>query len=217
VIWFVHDRRRADGVPVTDHGEGDVRELDRRAMVAVGEVIAAVESADLDRPTPCGKWSLAELLEHVVSENRGYGASALGAPAIVSIWYSGNLEPDPHRAFQDSMARVTAAFAAPGVYEGTFEVREFGYFPAPVAIGMHFVDLLVHGWDVAMSAGLPYRPEDDLASSALAIASRWPNMGARRRLYGRHVAVTTGASDFTRLLGLLGRSPSWTPPGDLRS
>jgi uncharacterized protein (TIGR03086 family) len=202
---------------VTDHGVGDVRELDRRALAAAGEIIAAVRSADLGKPTPCRKWPLAGLVEHLVSENRGYAASALGAPAIVSIWYSGNLQPDPHRAFQDSTAWVTDAFAAPGVYEDRFEVREFGYFPAPVAIGIHFVDVLVHGWDVAVSLGLPYRPDDQLASCALAIASGWPKTGERRRQYGRRVRVPAGVSDFTQLLGLLGRSPSWTPPRDPRS
>jgi uncharacterized protein (TIGR03086 family) len=197
---------------MADHGVGDVRELDRRALAATGEVIAAVRSADLDQPTPCTKWSLTGLLEHLVNENRGYAASSMGAPAIVSIWYSGDLKPDPHRAYRDSAAWVTDAFAAPGVYEGRFEVRAFGYFPAPVAIGMHFVDVLVHGWDVAVSIGLPYRPDDELAASALAIASRWPRTGDRRREFARRVRVPADASDFTRLLGLLGRSSSWTPP-----
>jgi uncharacterized protein (TIGR03086 family) len=187
----------------------DVRELDRRALAATGEVIAAVRPADLDRPTPCAKWPLTRLLEHVVNENHGYAASSMGAPAIVSIWYSATLEPDPHRAFQDSAARVTHAFAAPGVAESRFEVREFGYFPASVAIGMHFVDVLVHGWDVAVSIGVPYRPDDELAATALAVASGWPNTGERRREFGRRVRVPAGASDFARLLGLLGRSPSW--------
>lgn len=190
----------------------DVRELDRRALAAAGEVIAAVRPADLDRPTPCTRWSLARLLEHVVNENHGYGSSAMGAPAIVSIWYSAKLEPDPHQAYADSAAWVTYAFAAPGVYDGQFEVREFGYFPAPVAIGMHFVDVLVHGWDVAASIGAPYRPDDEMASAALAIASGWPRTDQRRREFSRRVAVPTDASDFTRLLGLLGRSPSWRPP-----
>jgi uncharacterized protein (TIGR03086 family) len=187
----------------------NVRELDRRALAAVGEVVAEVRPADLARPTPCTRWPLSSLLEHLVNENRGYAASMLGAPAIVSIWYSGDLRPDPHSAFQDSAAWVTESFAAPG--DGMFEVREFGYFPASVAIGMHFVDVLVHGWDVAVSIGLPYRPEDELVSSALAIAGGWPKTGERRREFGRRVAVPADASDFTRLLGLLGRSPSWTP------
>jgi uncharacterized protein (TIGR03086 family) len=197
---------------MAEHGVGEVRELDRRALAATEEVIAAVRSADLDQRTPCTTWSLAGLLEHLVNENRGYAASSMGAPAIVSIWYSANLRPDPHSAYRDSAAWVTDAFAAAGVYDGRFEVREFGYFPAPVAIGMHVVDVLVHGWDVAVSIGLPYRPEDELASSALAIASQWPRTGERRREFARRVRVPADASDFTRLLGLLGRSPSWTPP-----
>ena len=197
---------------MADDGVGDVRELDRRALAVAGEAVAAVRSVDLDRPTPCAKWSLTGLLEHVVNENRGFAASAMGAPAIVSIWYSGDLEPDPYRAYQESAAWVAEAFAAPGVREGRFEVREFGYFPAVVAMGMHVVDVLVHGWDVAVSIGLPYRPDDELAAGALAIASRWPRTGQRRREFGRRVGVPAGASDFTRLLGLLGRSPSWRPP-----
>jgi uncharacterized protein (TIGR03086 family) len=133
----------------------------------------------------------------------------MGAPAIVSIWYSANLEPDPHRAFQDSADWVTDAFAVVSD-DDRFEVREFGYFPTRVAIGMHFVDVLVHGWDVAVSLDLPYCPEDELASAALAIASGWPRAGERRRHFGRRVAVPAAdAPDFTRLLGLLGRSPSW--------
>jgi hypothetical protein len=82
---------------------------------------------------------------------------------------------------------------------------------------MHFVDVLVHGWDVAVSLGMPYQPDDQLVSGALAIASAWPKTGERRRQYGRRVRVPAGASGFTRLLGLLGRSPSWTPPRHPRS
>jgi uncharacterized protein (TIGR03086 family) len=199
---------------VSDHGVGDVRELDRRALSATGEVIAAVKLDDLDRPTPCTKWTLGDLLVHLVNENRGFAASSLGAPAIVSIWYSADLHPGPFAAYQDSADRARNAFASPGVHEGSFEVREFGHFPAPVAIGMHFVDVLVHGWDVAVSIGARYRPDPRSAATALAIASRWSRTGQRRHEFGRRMAVPDDAPDFTRLLGLLGRDPSWKPPQD---
>ncbi|TDV56501.1 TIGR03086 family metal-binding protein [Actinophytocola oryzae] len=191
---------------------GDVRELDRRALALTGEVVAAVTAADLDRPTPCAEWSIRAVSEHLVSENRGYAASSMGAPAIVSIWYSGDLRPDPPRAYHDSAAMVTNAFTAPGLHESSFEVREFGYFPAPTAIAMHFVDVLVHGWDLAVSLDVPYRPDDDLASAALHIVARWPRTGRRTREFARPVTVPATAPDFARLLGTLGRSPSWTPP-----
>jgi uncharacterized protein (TIGR03086 family) len=197
---------------MTDRGLDDVRDLDRRALAATAEVVAAVAAADLERPTPCKAWPLAGLLRHLVCQNRGYGASSLGAPAILSIWDNADLRPDPHRAYQDSAAVVTAAFAEPNLRDGMFEVREFGYYPAPVAIGMHFVDVLVHGWDVAVSIGVPYRPDDELATRALAIAAGWPGTGWRRQVFGRRVPVPADASDLTRLLGLLGRSPAWKPP-----
>ncbi|OLF17147.1 TIGR03086 family metal-binding protein [Actinophytocola xanthii] len=197
---------------MTEHGVGEVRELHRRALSATGEVVAGVRPADLGRPTPCARWSLEDLLVHLVNENRGYAAGALGAPAIVSIWYSADLEPGPYSAYQESADRVRRAFATPGVHEGSIEVREFDHLPAPVAIGMHFVDVLVHGWDVAVSIGEPYRPDPRSAATALAIASGWPPDHRRRAEFGPAVAVPDTASDFARLLGLLGRDPAWRPP-----
>jgi uncharacterized protein (TIGR03086 family) len=187
-----------------------VLDLDRRALTRTGQIIDAVTTADLARPTPCEKWSLSRLLEHVVNENHGYGNSSMGAPAIVSIWYSADLKPDPQRAYQASADWVTHAFTDPGLWD-PFEVREFGYFPAQVAFGMHFVDILVHGWDIAVSIGQPYRPDDESVAAALAIVATWPRTSPRLREFGRRVTVPDDAPDFARLLGLLGRSPSWTP------
>jgi uncharacterized protein (TIGR03086 family) len=193
----------------------DMRYLDRRALQAAGQVIAQVTAADLDRPTPCTSWNLAELLRHLVSENRGFAANATGTPADRSIWDSGDLGTDPHRAYRDSAAAVTAAFAAPDAYDRQVEVREFGTFPGRVVIGMHFVDFLVHGWDVATSIAAPYRPDHELAAAALAIASQWPDTPNSRgpgAAFTTRVPVPADAPDFERLLGLLGRSPSWAPP-----
>lgn len=193
----------------------DMRDLDRHALRACGLVIAQVTPADLDRPTPCAAWNLGELLRHLVSENRGFAANALGAAVDRSTWSSGNLGTDPHRAYQDSAAEVTAAFAKPDVYERQIEVREFGTFPGRVAISLHAVDFLVHGWDVAASIGAPYKPEEELAASSLAIASNWPDTPSTRgpgAAFDTRVQVPANASTFQRLLGLLGRSPSWARP-----
>jgi uncharacterized protein (TIGR03086 family) len=149
-----------------------------------------------------------------VSENRGFAASAAGTPTDRSVWDSGDLGTDPHRAYQDSAAAVTAAFAALDVHDRQVEVREFGILPGRIAIGMHLVDVLVHGWDVAASIAAPYRPDPELITAALAIASRWPDTPDSRgpgAAFNTRVAVSTDAPDFERLLGLLGRSPSWVP------
>lgn len=193
----------------------DLRDLDRQALDAAGRVVAQVTAADLDRPTPCAAWNLGELLRHMVSENHGFAANAAGAPVDRSIWDSGDLGTDPSRAYHDSAAAVTTAFGAPDVYDRRVEVREFGVFPGRVAISMHLVDSVVHGWDVAASVGLPYRPDHDLTATALAIASRFadaPDTRGPGAAFDARVPVPAGASPFERLLGLLGRSPLWTRP-----
>lgn len=200
---------------MTDLRTMDVRDLDRRALRAAGQPIAQVTAADLARPTPCADWNLGELLRHLVSENRGFAASAEGTPTDRSIWDSGDLGSDPYRAYQDSATLVCAAFSAPDVGDHQIEVREFGVFPGRVAISMHTVDFLVHGWDVAVSIAAPYRLDDELVAGALAIASRWPDTPNSRgpgAAFDIRVPVAADAPGFERLLGLLGRSPSWAPP-----
>ncbi|MEV0144906.1 MULTISPECIES: TIGR03086 family metal-binding protein [unclassified Nonomuraea] len=190
----------------------DLRDLDRRALDLAGGVIAQVTDVDLDRPTPCAEWNLGELLRHMVSENHGFAANVAGSPAQGAVRPGGDLGDDPFGAYHDSAAAVTAAFAAPDVYERQAEIPEFGVFPARIAISMHLVDVLVHGWDVAMSIDVSYRPDDELVASALTTASLWPDTSKTRgpgAAFDSRVPVAADAPAFQRLLGLLGRSPSW--------
>jgi uncharacterized protein (TIGR03086 family) len=188
----------------------DMRTMDRLALAAVGQQIAQVRPEHLAGPTPCAAWNLGELLRHLVSENHGFAAAAAGLPASWSTVDS----DDPYRAYQKSAAAVTAAFAAPDVDDRPVEVREFGVFPGRVAMRMHFLDFLVHGWDVATAIGVPYRPDDESTAAALAIASRLPDtpdVHGPGAPFGARIPMPAGTSDFERLLGLLGRSPAWTP------
>jgi uncharacterized protein (TIGR03086 family) len=83
-----------------------------------------------------------------------------------------------------------------------------------VAIGFHFVDAVVHAWDVAATIGVPWEPADDLVAAALAIAVRVPESPESRGpglAFEPGVAVSPDATDRARLLAVLGRSPAWTP------
>src|SRR5262245_6782047 len=133
-------------LPTMNLRDLNLRDLDRRALDLAGRVIEQVTAADLDRPTPCAAWNLGDLLRHMVSENHGFAANAVRTSAQRSIWVSGDLGTDPHRAYQDSATAVTAAFAAPDLFERQVEVREYGVFSARTAVRMHLVDCLVHGW-----------------------------------------------------------------------
>ncbi|NUW31963.1 TIGR03086 family protein [Nonomuraea sp. SMC257] len=193
----------------------DLRALHRSALDLAGRAIAQVTSADLDGPTPCAEWTLGELLLHMVSENRGFAAAAAHPPAQPPVWDDGDLGDDPFGAYHDSAAAVAKAFAAPDIYERQVEVREFGVFSGRTAIGMHMIDCLVHGWDVAASIGASYRPDPELVAAGLAVAARIPDTPKSRgpgAAFDTRVPVPDDAPDFQRVLALLGRSPSWTAP-----
>ncbi len=191
----------------------DRRELDRRAVEATGRIVAQVSVRDLDRPTPCGDWSLGELLGHMIGHHNGFALAAAGHPPGAEVWDAGSPGDDPHRAYQDAAARVLAAFAADDFLDRQVEVYGYGTFAAPVVLGMHFVDFLVHGWDVAKSIGAPDQLDPELSEAALEIALRWP-YDRPDKAFGERVELPDDASASDRLVAYLGRSPDWQPPSD---
>jgi uncharacterized protein (TIGR03086 family) len=196
----------------------DIRELDRRALAYAGEVIAEVGTDQLTLPTPCPDWTLHGLLRHIVSQNEGFAAAARGGGAVLSVWRNGRLGEDPRADVEESARLVGEAFGEDGVLDREFDLPEVGAgsaFPGAVAIGFHFVDTVVHAWDVARTIGADWDPGDEMVGAALRIAVRVPATPESRGpglAFEGGVEVPAGTPDRERLLALLGRSPAWTPP-----
>jgi len=104
------------------------------------------------------------------------------------------------------------------VLDATFMLPELSpgaAFPGALAIGFHFVDYVVHGWDVARTIGAPFQPRADVVAAALPLALAVPDGTARAALggaFGAALAAADAASDLDRILSHLGRSPAWAPP-----
>jgi uncharacterized protein (TIGR03086 family) len=190
-------------------------ELDRRAVEATVEVVSQVTAADLDRPTPCADWALGELLAHMTAQHYGFAAAAEGDGGDLGVWQVRPLGTDPVAAYTEAAGRVIAAFAEPGVTERKLELPEVlpGHrFPGAQAISFHFIDYVVHGWDVARTIGAGYEPGADLVQAALPIAQAVPGGKARLRpgaAFGPGLPVDDDAPPLDTILALLGRSPSW--------
>ncbi len=118
---------------------------------------------------------------------------------------------------------MVAAFAEPGVLQRRFALPELGpdvTVRARRGIGFHFVDTVVHAWDVARSLGTPVTFPAEILTPALEIARTVPGGAAREEpdaAFGpvrETPAAGTGAVPaLGRILALLGRSPAW-PDGD---
>lgn len=196
----------------------DIRELDARAVRATVAVVGRISRGDLDRSTPCATWNLGELLAHMTTQHDGFAAAAAGGGADPAAWESHSAD-DPVSAYADAAERVIAAFAENGVIDRKFALPEISTdveFPAAQAISFHFVDYVVHGWDVARALGVPYDLDPDLLAPALEIALAVP--GGERRLQpgaafapGRDASADAGPLD--RIVSTLGRSATWPDAG----
>ncbi len=193
----------------------------RTAVLASVDAVNAVTRDDLSLPTPCTGWDLAVLLAHMTVQHRGFAAAARGGtdvdvrdPATVADAAAS----DPAGTYSAAADDVLSAFEADGVLETTFALPEFGpgaTFPGAMAIGFHFVDYVVHGWDVARTIGAPFELPHSVIEAVLPIAFAVPD-GEFRTAEGspfrRAVAVDGEASDMDRIVAHLGRTPAWTSP-----
>jgi uncharacterized protein (TIGR03086 family) len=194
----------------------DIRELDRRALTTTESIVRRVDAGGLDRPTPCAEWSLGQLLAHMVGQNYGFAAAAGGETSDRSVWADRPVGDDPARDFAASVAAVTRAFAEPDMLQRELwlpEIRGGQSFTAQQAIGFHFLDYVVHGWDVAAAIGVKADFDSDLLDALLPMAQRVPD-GASRQ--GDSAAFQPGKDRvgggdvFHQILSLLGRSPTWS-------
>ena len=189
---------------------------DRAAVLATVDLVEIVQPDDLDRPTPCGPWTLAELIAHMTGQQLGFAAAAAGAGTELAEWVPVR-SVEPVQGYRQSCTEVLTAFAAAGVAERDFalpEIRDGRGFPAPQAISFHLLDNVVHAWDVAASLGADLRLSAELIESALRIAQQVPD-GPERLVPGAAFAPGLAADGadgpLPTMLLLLGRRPDWQP------
>jgi uncharacterized protein (TIGR03086 family) len=203
------------------HINQDVRPLHRIAVMASVDVVSAVTADDLSRVTPCAGWSLADLLTHMTVQHRGFAAAARGHGADPAIWQPDTVADavaaDPAGAYSAAASAVIDAFAGDDVLDAAFALPEFGAgatFPGSMAIGFHFVDYVVHGWDVARTMGQPLELPVDVVAAALPLALAVPDGDFRagdNAAFGPAIGSTDQTSELDRILAHLGRSPQWKP------
>jgi uncharacterized protein (TIGR03086 family) len=188
--------------------------LHRRAAEAVQPVYQQIQRADLDRKTPCADWDLHQLLRHMVGQDHGF-AAAVGADVEVDAFGPRELGDDIAATLSSSLTSAHQAFEQADP-ERPVLIPEFGQqrFPLPAVIGFHFIDTVVHGWDVATAIGVPLQYQPDVVAAALAQARAVPDGPFRDEpgaAFGRPLTGPGGAEPWPETLLWLGRDPEWTP------
>ena len=186
----------------------DVAELHRRASHWFGTLVHQIGIDQWHLPTPCADWDVRALVNHVTGE-------ALWTPPLmarqtiedVGDRFDGDvLGADPTAAYDESAGAASEAFHAPGAMEAPCAVS-YGPVPGEVYLGHRFVDVVVHGWDVAKATGQDTTLDPELVEACWTVIEPQKDLLLGSGAFGTNHEPEPGADRQTALLELLGRTP----------
>ena len=179
----------------------------RRALLNTGRIVLGVRPEHLSEPTPCPAWDVRLLLNHIIGGNYMFAEVAKGGRVDAGGEMDDHTRPDPGSNYIASADAVMAAWAEPGAMERRCHMP-FGDIPASAAVSIHFLDIVVHGWDLARATGQDTTIEADLAAEALDISHGLLSPELRATgVFGPEVPVSADDPLHDRLVAFMGRRP----------
>ena len=186
----------------------DLTTWHRQALDATRRVVAGIRPGQWTAKTPCEDWDVRALVNHVVSGNWWAAELAAGKTiADVGDRLDGDvLGDDPLHAYDASSAAAAAVFEAPGALQAPCAVS-YGPVPGSVYAGHRFIDVLIHGWDVAKATGQDTALDPDLVQACWSVVEPQAALLRGSGAFATDVEAPAGADPQTRLLAALGRRP----------
>jgi uncharacterized protein (TIGR03086 family) len=177
-----------------------------QALDATGRVVAAIPADRWRAATPCSDWDVRGLVNHLVSGN--LWAAELGAGGTIEQ-VGGRLDgdrlgSDPAAAYAASAQAASDVFHRPGALDAPCAVS-YGPVPGSVYAGHRFIDVLIHGWDLAIATGQDSTLDDPLVEACREITEPQVDVLRASGAFAECVPVGPDASAQARLLAMLGR------------
>jgi uncharacterized protein (TIGR03086 family) len=132
----------------------DLNTLYHRTVEAWADRVNAVADDQWDAPTPCREWTVRDLVNHVVGEDRWTAPLVHGSTiAEVGDRFDGDLlGDDPVRAALEAAMEATTAVAERLPQGGTVTLS-YGAEQVAEYVQQLAADHLVHAWDLAVATG----------------------------------------------------------------
>jgi uncharacterized protein (TIGR03086 family) len=179
------------------------------------ELLGRVTDGHLTAPTPCDEYTLGDLIDHVGGLSRAFTAAARKefGPGVLQgpSGDAARLSKDWRTRIPGQLATLVEAWRDPAAWQGMTRAGGID-LPAEVAGRVALNELVIHGWDVARTAGQPF----DCDTQALQAC--WELLADRSTAdqeagddpFGPVVELPADAPLLDRLIGLSGRNPTWT-------
>ena len=177
-------------------------DVHRDALAATGRIVAGIEPGQLHAPTPCDDYDVHGLLQHLISVNF-WVAPLVEGKTIDEVGNALDREFAKDE-YQTSADEADAAFSLPGAMERPVAVS-YGPVPAEVYAGHRFIDVLIHGWDLAKATGQDSRLDPELIEACWTVINPQMELLRGSGMFGTDVPVPDDADSQTKLLAALGR------------
>lgn len=177
-----------------------------KAMTVTRGYIDAIRSDQWHAPTPCSKWDVKQIANHLISENL-WAAELFQGKTIQEVGsrLDGDLAgDDPATAYRDSVSLASAAVSSPGAMAAICHLSFGDYAGADYAAQL-FMDTLIHGWDVAVATGQNTRLDPELVAAVMPIAEQVTGQFRSAGVFGENLPVSAEADPQAKLLALVGR------------
>jgi uncharacterized protein (TIGR03086 family) len=184
----------------------DIAALHAQALDETGRVVAGIPADRWRSATPCDGWDVRALLNHLVAGNLWAAELAAGGTiAGVGDRLDGDLlGTDPAGAYTRSAGAAADVFRKPGALDAPCAVS-YGPVPGAVYAGHRFLDVFVHGWDLAVATGQDADLDPALMQACREVIE--PQLAAFRSAgaLGAELPTPAGATAQDRFLAMLGR------------
>jgi uncharacterized protein (TIGR03086 family) len=182
-----------------------------KVLDETNRIVDGIEPSQLDNPTPCGEWTVRDVLNHITGGADMFALAAAEGKVpdekLGQLMGGDNLGDDYKAAFKAASARATKAFAPAGILDKVITLP-FGEMPAGAAVNIAIFDVATHTWDLAKGTGQSTALDPEVLGAALEIAQQmlsddWRTGG----MFGAQVPVPDDAPLQDRLAAFTGRQP----------
>ncbi len=177
---------------------------------ALQPVVHGVSDHVLDHPTPCTEFDVSSVASHMLGTIEAIRRVGAREPLDPHDPWGANgaeLVEDWRRELSEKLRALADAWALPEAWEGD---ALDGAMPRQLVGDMGYVEMILHGWDLARGSGQNLeldQPEIDRAQEILDVIAE---QGRAQGAFGPEVKLSGEADDFSRVLALSGRDPEWS-------
>jgi len=175
-----------------------------RGISHTAAVIDGVGDDQWGNTAPCEGWTAKDVANHTVGGLLMFKSAIDGSP-LAGGPDSDALGADPKGAYHAAAEAGAKAWRSEGLAERTLKLP-FGEMPAPMVLGIAFLEVLTHGLDLAVATGQEDKLDQALCEQVLGMAKE---MGVDNfrvpGVFGPAVEIADDAPANRRLLAYLGR------------